>query len=48
LRYVSDENQILRSKIRNLEQDIEGIKENEIKNIKHYEKREDDFMKLIK
>ncbi len=39
---------MLKAKIRSLESDIETIKENEIKNIKHYEKREDDFMKLIK
>lgn len=39
---------MLRSKIRTLETDNETMKENEIKNIKHYEKREDDFMKLIK
>lgn len=39
---------MLKAKVRSLESDIEAIKENEIKNIKHYEKREDDFMKLIK
>ncbi|CAD8180949.1 unnamed protein product [Paramecium pentaurelia] len=48
LRYAIEDNQMLKAKIRSLEQDIEVIKENEIKNIKHYEKREDDFMKLIK
>lgn len=31
-----------------MEQDVEGYKENELATIKHYEKREDEFMQLMR
>ncbi|CAD8173323.1 unnamed protein product [Paramecium octaurelia] len=47
LRYCNDESQLQKQKIRVLENDIEMLKEQEFKNVKHYEKREDEFMGLI-
>ncbi|CAD8060921.1 unnamed protein product [Paramecium primaurelia] len=47
LRYGNEESQLQKQKIRVLENDIEKIKEQELKNMKHYEKREDEFINLI-
>ncbi|CAD8161887.1 unnamed protein product [Paramecium pentaurelia] len=47
LRYCNEESQLQKQKIRVLENDIEMLKEQEFKNVKHYEKREDEFMNLI-
>ncbi|CAD8052808.1 unnamed protein product [Paramecium sonneborni] len=47
LRHSNEECELQKQKVRMLENEIEMMKDQEFTNIKHYEKREDEFMGLI-